>query len=178
MVWTNDDGLRVKFGREEAMKNPSGTIQSYDNATRIEFKVKKEDVQSATKSVLNSVTAAGAQGVVLPKGLFIQSVDVIVTEAFTSSGTIGSSTLQIGLIKASDYSTDYDADGITTTSFVGSVLDAAGETTTIKIGATGCGSAIGTTLTEDVVVSVLNSQHASHPFTDGTAKVVVNGYFL
>jgi hypothetical protein len=79
----------------------------------------------------------------------------------------------MGLIKSSDRSTELDFDGFTTTSLVGSTFDAAGETNSIVVGSTGAGALLGTTLSENGVLCVANSQHASHPFTAGKLKVKI-----
>ena len=178
MSWMNKDNLYVKFGRDEAQKVLGGEFQGSDGRHVFEFVIPYSEVQSATKVILGSVSNPNAFGVVLPKGLFIDAMNTEAEVAFTSSGTIGSSTLQIGLVKASDRSTDYDADGLTSTSFVGSAFDAAGETVNFTAGSgTGYGSALGTALTEDTIVSVMNSQHSSHPYTDGRMRVRVFGHF-
>jgi hypothetical protein len=178
MSWMNKDNLYVKFGREEAMKVSGGDISPAADRYRYEMQIPYTEVQSATKSILGSVANPGAQGVVLPKGFFIEYAEAVAETPFQSSGTIGSSTMQIGLIKASDRSTDYDAAGVTTAAFVGSVFDSQGERVVITTGVTGKGSAIGTTLTEDVIVSVLNSQHPSHPYTTaGVLKLSIVGYY-
>jgi hypothetical protein len=54
---------------------------------------------------------------------------------------------------------------------VGSKLDAAGERNYQEVGTTGSGALIGTTLAEKGVLSVSNSQHASHPYTAGVLIV-------
>jgi hypothetical protein len=115
--------------------------------------------------------------VVIPEGLRVEEVEVFTQTAFTSSGTIGSSTFSVGLKKRSDRSTELDHDGLLTASFVGSLIDAVGEKNTVKVGSTGAGALIGTTLTEDGVIVVANTQHGSHPFTAGKAVVRVRGYY-
>ncbi len=176
-IWLNKDNLNVKFGRDEANKVLGAEYSVMDGRHIYEFDLPYTEVQSTSAVVIGSVGNPGAIGIVLPKGLYIDEVDVEATTAFQSSGTIGSSTLSIGMVKM-DRSTTYDVDGLTTTSFVGSTIDTAGETTKITVGTTGYGSAIGTTLTEDVILTALNSQHASHPFTTaGVAKVRVIGHF-
>lgn len=177
-ITKNADGLWVKYGRDEAMKTVGGEIAIDNGQHLVEFVIPYTEVQSATASILGTVGNPGSFGIVLPKGMQLDKMECEAELAFTSSGTIGSSTLEIGLVKASDRSTDYDADGLTSTSYVGSAYDALGETTTFTAGAgTGVGSSLGTVLTEDVLVSVLNSQHASHPFSGGRMRVRVFGHY-
>lgn len=168
-TWLNDDGLFIKFGTESAADVRGGAISSAERGL-IEFDVDYTDVLSATAAILGR--AAGSYGVRIPEGARIEAVETVVTAPFTSSGTVGSATLVMGLVKTSDETT-LDADAFTTTSFVGSVLDAAGERTYIVPGVTGAGSAIGTTLAENGLVVVSNSQHALHPYTAGSVRVRV-----
>lgn len=174
MTWMNNDGLFVRFGKEEAANARGGEISSSDKHN-IEFQINYYDVLSATASVLGSAsgspttTPIGTFGVVVPEGARIEALEIIVKTPFTSSGTIGSSTLVIGTKKASDRSTELDHDGFTTTSFVAGVLDAAGERTYIVPGVTGAGDDYGTTISENAVICVANSAHASHPYTAGVA---------
>lgn len=168
-TWLNDDGLFIRYGSEEAANARGGEI-SMPNQHVVEFDIDYTDALSATAAILGR--ADGSYGVKVSEGARIEEVEIVVLTAFTSSGTIGSATLEIGLKKVSD-ETDLDADAFTTTSFVGSSLDAVGEKTVIRVGSTGAGSALGTTLSESGLVAVRNSAHASHPFTAGKARVRV-----
>jgi hypothetical protein len=171
MTWLNSDGLFVKFGKEEGATNRGGAISKSDK-NMIEFYIEYTDALSATPAIL--ANSGGSQGVIVPKNVTIEAVETLVVTPFTSSGTIGTATLVIGLDRSTDRSTDLDADAFTTTAFVGSLFDAAGERQYLVPGSTGAGSAIGGTITTyNGVVVVSNSQHASHPFTAGKLKVRV-----
>lgn len=174
MTWHNGDNLLVKFGREQGNVSKAGEYSTLGPLNISEVIVDYTDAGSATAAIVDGTsTNAGPAGLLIPEGARIEAVEVIVETAFTSSGTIGSSTLVMGLIKASDRSTELDLDGFTTSSFVGGVLDAVGERTYIVTGTTGAGAFI----TADAAVSeagyfcVANSAHASHPYTAGRAKV-------
>lgn len=173
MTWTNDDGLIVKHGKEEGVTNKGGIYNTLGPAQISEIKIDYTDALSATHTCVGGTS--GALGLQLPAGARIEAVEVIAETAFTSSGTIGTATFVLGL-KRNDRSTEIDHDGLTTTAFVGSVLDAAGERTYVVPGVTGAGALIGTTLANSGYLTVANTQHGSHPFTAGKAVVRVYWY--
>lgn len=177
MSWLNTDGLYIKYGTEETAVSRGGEVD-FDGMHEYHFYVDYTDALSTSNVIVGTAsgTETGSMGPFLPKGLRIQQVKVIAETAFTSSGTIGTSTLVLGLVRE-DRTTELDYDGLTTTSFVGSVIDAAGETTDVRPGVTGCGALVGTTLANDGLLCVANSQHASHPFTAGKARIVISGYY-
>lgn len=179
MVWNNTDGLYVKFGVEEAARNKGGQYSTLGALECTEIKIDYTDMLSATAAIVGSVAtspdAAGAIGVQIPSGVRIEAVEIVAETAFTSSGTIGSSTMVLGLIR-NDRTTAYTANGFTTTSFVGSSLDAAGERTYLTPGTTGAGAFIGTTLANSGYIVAANSAHATHPFTAGKAVVRIYWY--
>jgi len=177
MSWLNTDGLYIKYGTEETAVSRGGEVE-FDGSHQYHFYVDYTDALSTTNTIVGTAsgTEIGSQGPFLPKGLRITQVAVFTETAFTSSGTIGTSTFVLGLIRE-DRTTELDFDGLTTTSFVGSVIDTQGETTDVRVGTTGAGALIGTTLANDGLLCVANSQHASHPFTAGRARIVISGYY-
>lgn len=182
-MWTNSDGLTIKFGTEEAATSRGGHYGTDDQGRHvIEFLIDWKDVLSATPAVLGSVATVadpqtGSFGVVVPKGFIPEFLETTAVTAFTSSGTIGSATMVIGTKKASDRSTELDHDGFTTTSFVGGVFDATSENTLVKVGTTGAGDDYGVAMTENGVIAVSNSAHASHPYTAGRLKCRLVGRY-
>ncbi|MGD9682600.1 MAG: hypothetical protein AB7W16_15540 [Candidatus Obscuribacterales bacterium] len=171
----NPDGLFVRFGKEEAADARGGELPSEAQHV-VEVDLSYLDALSATPAIVGASavpagSTVGTFGVVIPKGAKITQTEILVTKAFTSSGTIGTSTLVLGFKKASDRSTELDHDGLTTTSFVGSAIDALGETTIVRPGTTGAGDDYMVAQTENGVLVASNSQHGSHPFTDGTARI-------
>lgn len=171
----NADGLFVRYGSSEATVAKGGSKPLINGAHEVEFDLSYSDIQSATAGIPGS----DAFGVVLPKGARIEEVETVVTTAFTSSGTIGSSTLVLGLKSAADRSTDLSTTALTTTSATGTVLGLAtvGTKVTTKIGSTGAGAYIGTTLAANGVVAVANSAHSTNPFTAGAVKVRVRYFY-
>jgi hypothetical protein len=181
MSWMNGDGLFVKYGREEAAVARGGEYGTPDMGRHvIEFIVDYRDAQSTSSVIIGAnatAYATGTPGVLIPAGFIPEELVLTATTAFTSSGTIGTSTLVLGSVKASDRSTAYDVDGLTTTSFVLGVLDATSEDVIVNVGTTGAGDDFGVAYTEAVYICAANSQHASHPLTAGVARCRLIGRY-
>lgn len=182
-MWVNSDGLTVKFGTEEAATARGGHYGTDDQGRHvIEFLIDWKDLLSATAAILGSVATVadpktGSQGVRVPKGFIPEFMETTAVTAFTSSGTIGTADIEIGLIQADDRSTALNADAFTTTSFVGGVFDATSENTLVKVGTTGAGDQYGIAVTANGLVAVRNSGHASHPYTAGRLKCRLVGRY-
>lgn len=173
MSWMNDDGLYVKFGAEEADRKAGGGLKRFGSLHELEIVIPYTELESATAAIVGSVGNSGARGVIIPKNARIEQVDIVVTTAFTSSGTIGSATFVSGLVQASDRSTAIDVDGFTTSSATGTALGLAtvGSKTELVVGSTGAGADIGTTIAANGVLVAANSAHATHPFTAGELRM-------
>jgi hypothetical protein len=175
-TWMNNDGLYIRYGDDEAEVAKGGQYSTDGSLHEVEAVLPYTDFDSATPLLPHS---SDSFGVVIPKGARIEEIETVVQAAFTSSGTIGSSTLLLGLKKGSDRSTELDHDGFTTTAATGTALGlaTAGTKTTIKVGSTGAGALIGTTLAENGVLVASNSAHATHPHTAGTVVVRIRYRF-
>jgi hypothetical protein len=173
-TWMNGDGLFVKFGSAEG-DLAKGGHRKLDGANKhvCEFIIDYTDLQSATYAVLGSAVAGtdGGFGVTIPDACRIEAVETLVETAFTSSGTIATAQLAMGLKKSSDRSTELDHDGFLTAAYVGTKLDAAGERSYQEVGTTGSGALIGTTISENGVICVAALRHANDPFTAGKLRV-------
>lgn len=182
-MWINSDGLTIKFGTEEAAVARGGTYSQDDQGRHvIEFTIDWRDLLSATANVLGNVATVaqpitGSEGVIVPRGFIPEFMETTALVAFTSSGTIGSATMEIGLTRASDRSTVLNAAAFTTTGFVGGVWDATNENVLVKTGTTGAGSQYGVAVTEKGLVAVRNSAHATHPLTAGVLKCRLVGRY-
>lgn len=179
--WVNADGLVVKFGSDQGDPvRGAEVLAGSDGIHKVRFTIDYTDVLSATAAIVGSASAStdGAYGIMVPKGARIKALETVAEQAFTSSGTIGSATMAIGLKKWSDLSTELDHDGFTTASFVGGVFDAAGERVYVTIGTTGVGALVGTTLSEAGVIVAANTAHASHPYTAGKLRCNLEYYFI
>lgn len=172
----NADGLFVRYGASEAVSTKGGSKPLKSGNHEVEFDLSYADLLSATNSIPSS---SDVFGVVIPKGARVEEVETVVTTAFTSSGTIGSATFVLGLKKSSDRTTELDHDGLLTSSATGTALGLAtvGSKTTVKVGGTGAGALVGATTSENGVIVVANSAHASHPYTAGALKVRVRFFY-
>ncbi len=174
MTWLNKDGLFVRFGLEETKVNTGGTYNTLGPLQISEVVIKAADIQSATAARVGSVE--GVQGVQLPKGAIIERLEVTTETAFTSSGTVGSATLVLGLV-GDDFSTEVDFDGFTTSSFTATLAGIAtiGSYVEVTRGTTGAGVFLTghAGLASPGYITVANSTHSSNPLADGVIKVRV-----
>lgn len=171
-MWTNDDELNVKFYREQGNTGIGGSYRTAGALQETEIKFEKTDVSSAL-AVLGR--ARGLEGIYLPKGAFIERVDLVAEAAVTSSGN--GSTLTVGLLKAADETT-YDADGLVATldwdnTAAGTGLGTLGNRLTIAKGSTAAGSAIGVALTEAVIIG---ANYGTEAPTNGKVALRVYWY--
>lgn len=161
-TWTNNDGLIIRLGVTEAEVSRGGEVQSFGPDRTWEFVVDLANLGSA------SALLEDTHNFLLPSGLTISEVEIVTETAGTSGG---SATLNLGLIRQ-DQSTTYDADGLVAALALTS-YDAAGETTVLRVGSTGAGALIGTTLAN---TGYLVADYDTAAFTAGRIRVRVKGY--
>lgn len=157
-LWTNDDGLRVKFGNTEAAVTRAGELPPAGANRITEYK--------ATLTALTTTGQVLNDGVVIPSGARIEKVEVLAETAATSGG---SATLDIGFIRL-DRSTAYDDDGLVAALALASI-DAAGNLVTIIPEGTSAGALVGTTLAN---AGVLVASYNTAAFTAGEVVVRVH----
>lgn len=178
-TWLNSDGLYIKYGPEEAEVNIGGEYRTASvGLHEVEFSLGYTEFDSATPSIPHT---ADGLGIIIPKGAKIKNIEFITTTAFTSSGTVGSSTLSVGFKKASDRSTELDHDALTTSSATATVLKltTVGASVVVDGAATGAGAYLTsqTTMSENGIVVLCNTAHASHPHTAGAVKIIIRYFF-
>lgn len=166
MTQINADGLYLKFGLEEAAANKGGTDSTLGPFNVTEVTVTAADWVLASNRIGST---NGSLGVQLPRKAIVEKIEIYTKTAFTSSGTIGSATMVLGLVK-DDLSTENDFDGYMTSSAVVSGLGAAtaGSLITFTKASTGAGALIGVAATDAGYLTLSNSAHASHPVAAGT----------
>lgn len=159
-IWYNNDGLRIKLGVDEAKVTRGG-----EYSTMGEFR--EYEVRFGL-TALATTEAIQAYGVLVPAGFFIEEVEVVASVAATSGG---SATLDVGLIRQNT-TTTYDDDGLVAALAL-TAIDAAGEKTVLRVGSTGAGAFIGTTLAN---TGLITASYNTAAFTAGEVTVRVKGY--
>lgn len=106
MVWINNDGLRVRFGTEEAVETQAGEYGNFDPGSihLVEIRLDVTNLGTLTKQTYTSVRLPGAND----KTCFIKNAEIFVETPLDSAGD--ALTLTIGLDNIDG--TVFDADGI------------------------------------------------------------------
>lgn len=153
-IWTNPDGLRVRFGTDEATSALVGSPAQSGSYKEVIADFTYADLPAfGTETFLG-----GVPRVALPAGVLLREVLLIPTAAWASSG---SATLTLGLSKQDG--TTIDADGIDAT-IAKTAIDAIGETVTCD------GALINTVLAYDSYLSVTVG---TADFNAGAMKMVI-----
>lgn len=162
-TWSNSDGLYIKFGTDEATLTKAGEYNVLGPLHTVELTI---DALTAltTTAVIQSDTA------IIPDSARIEEVEVVVETAATSGGA---ATLDIGLVRT-DRTTAYDDDGLVVALALTSI-DAAGEKTVLRVGSTGAGALIGTTLANP---GLLVASYNAAAYTAGKVIIRVRYYLV
>lgn len=164
-AWTNginDDGLRVKFGTDQGTTGKAGEYSV--DGPRLTKRWTIDDMSALGSS---AAILTGHHETVIPANARITKVILTVEDACTGT----SSTLNVGLKRQSDFSTEVDHDGLIAAGAL-ATMDAAGDIVEYTQGSTGHGALIGTTLAYN---SVLVAYYGT-AFTAGKVYVDVEYY--
>lgn len=160
-IWTNSDGLVVKLGVIEGQSGRSGLYSDLLGGQHIfEFALNLVDVTSATAgaTVIDYHTK-------IPNGALIEKVEVETTTAVTGTNA----TLNIGLVRSSDMTTEIDFDGLgTAAALTQTAMAAKGTTLTFIKGTSNAGALLGTSLTAN---GILVADYDTAAFTAGRISV-------
>lgn len=106
-TWTNDDGLYIKYGREEGKIRQGGSINFSGATNKAIFYLDWDNMNAhGTVTYLSDSYS-------IPKGAWLRSAVLYVDEAFVSATT--NSTLTLGFYRQGARTTAIDADGIDAT---------------------------------------------------------------
>lgn len=149
-IWTNEDGLEVRFGIDRATSADSG-------GTSAEEKVHVFDIADATELGDTDTAAAAGDAAFIPAGAIVKDAYFVVDTAFTSGG---SAVLDLGLKEADG--TNTDDDGIDSLALA--AIDADDDVVEAD------GALVGTRLAED---SYVMATYDTAAFTAGAGKLVI-----
>ena len=153
-TYTNNDGLKIRFGLDQAEEQREGAPRQAGSTLEYEFDVDTARMAAfGTNQVLNKVPT-----VALPSGMLLKSAILTTITPFTSAGAM---TLSIGT--CGQDGTELDNDGIDAAIAL-TAIDAVGETVTCD------GALIGTVLAADSYLTLL--VNVADP-TAGKAKLIV-----
>ena len=133
-IWVNGDGLRQKFGRAEAVKGDSGEFSmpssQHMSSFDIDYTMAALGTSATTVYILDYDT-------VIPGSAVVEKIEFVTGTAWATDTSIS-----IGVVRRSDFTTIIDADGLVDALILG-VRDLAGETTVILPGGTYSGTLLG-----------------------------------
>lgn len=164
-IWVNGDTLRWKYGLAEAKKGNAGEYRTNTSARVSEFDI---DYTMAALGTSDTNVFILDYDTVLPNTAVIEKVEFITGTAWATDTSIS-----IGTVRRSDFTTIIDADGIVD-ALILSTRDLAGETTSITAGGTYAGVLVGKQgldATYDSVVSIC-FESGSAP-TAGTGQLKI-----
>lgn len=150
-IWTNEDGLEVRFGIDRATSADSG-------GTSAEEKVHVFDIADATELGDTDTAAVAGDAAFIPAGAIVKDAYFVVDTAFTSGGT---AVLDLGLKEADG--TNIDDDGIDAAVALG-VIDADDDVVVAD------GALVGTRLAKD---SYVMATYDTAAYTAGAGKLVI-----
>lgn len=160
--WQNNDGLGLKFGVTEAELAKAGEFRHVGDVRITEAIINLSDYTFSTVNILDDMA-------IFPKNSRIEEVE-LVTEVAATGAT---ATLDIGLSRT-DRTTELDYDGFVKAATVASIA-AVGTKIVYRIGVTGVGDLVGTTVANPGLITVrVNTAN----FTAGRVRCRVRWYPL
>lgn len=164
MAWMDNTGLYQKYGLEQVTSQVAGEFKNSTNQRLIELKLDLTTLTSTAGTIIS-----GTDSVFFPAGFKIDKIEVQNETAATSGGL---ATLNLGLVRSSDRTTEIDFDGFLATAPLAD-FDTAGETKVYSQGVTGAGALMGTTVGSNPGHLVAN--YGTAAFTAGV--VIIRIYY-
>jgi hypothetical protein len=164
-TWTNKDGLYIKYGTDQGVSAHDAGEYTTFGPERVVEVICDLSLLTATETILNDV-------VTIPSGSYITKIETIAIVG-AATGTA----IDVGLIKASDRSTEIDYNGLLAAAPTAN-MNSAGERSVYKIGATeptgltGTGALVGTATAFAGMISA--SRTDATAFTAGTIRILVS----
>lgn len=157
--YLNPDGLYLEYGPDKATPTTAGEYVTVGQLREVEVTI--------TLTGLGTASAILADTTIIPAGARLQEIELITKTAATGTGAV----LNLGLIRT-DRTTAYDADGLVAALAL-TAFDAVGETTVIRVGSTGAGALLGTTLANN---GLLVADYDTAAYTAGVIVAKIRWY--
>lgn len=108
-TWFNPDSLFVKFGTDKTTANRGGEYRTYGDVRELEFKIIWGTASAFGPTTVGTVAGTDviqSDQVAIPKGMFVEEVQLEVMEAFNTLTSIS-----VGMVQTNDRSTLIGANG-------------------------------------------------------------------
>ncbi len=162
MAWMDNTGLYQKYGLEQVTSQVAGEYRTNTGQRLIEVKLDLTTLTSTAGTII-----PGTDSVFFPAGFVIDRIEVQNETAATSGG---SATLNLGLVRSSDRTTEIDFDGFLALAPIAD-FNTAGETKTYNVGVTGSGALMGITVGSNPGHLVAN--YGTAAFTAGVVLIKI-----
>lgn len=156
MSWVDNTGLLWKYGTEQTETSTGGEYVTTAGLREIEVKINLADLTEA-ETIIND-------NIFFPTGVKIEEVEIYVDTA-AATGTA----IDIGLVRASDRTTEIDFNGIVAAAATATLT--AGARLTLVKGSTGVGALITNGTAISNVGHITASRTDSTAFTTGVIRV-------
>ena len=166
MSYVNSDGLLIKTDGEEGITQKGGLYPATNNPVPNVAELVVDFGDIPVSAAIPGRSSRGAYGVVIPKGVRIERVEVVAETAATSGGA---ATLDVGLVRLNG-TVELDYNGLVAALPLANI-NVAGEVNLLTPGVTSAGALVGTTLTE---AGILTVNYGTAAFTAGKIKVRIS----
>lgn len=143
MSYFDNDGLLRKYGLEKTVPNRGGEYKTWGDVREMEFKIVLGTASAFGASTVGTVAGTDviqSDQVFFPRGMFIEEVQVEVTEACNTLTSVS-----VGMVQSNDRSTLIGASGAGFVSALAQAsIAAAGNRVTLITGSTSAGTLAGT----------------------------------
>lgn len=152
-IWTNADGLTIKWGRDEGTSGNTGQYgTTFEGNHVLESKIDLTKITPGTNVILDDY-------IHFPKGFRLERVVI-----YTEVAAVGGTSIDTGFI-ANDRVTEIDYDGLVAALGVAN-YNAVGKKTNLDLGSAGAGALVGT-LTTPAAVGAYPTIKTTGTFTAG-----------
>lgn len=163
-TWNNVDNLYIRYGTDEATVGVAGEYGTVDSGNYHVTEVKLD------LSTLTDTAVIIDNNAIFPANAIVAKVETFAEVAATSSGT---GTIDVGLVKLSDRTTEIDFEAFIKDGTLAN-CDALGETVVLTKGVATAGDKMGTTV--GTAAGLITANYNTAAFQTGTLKIKIYWY--